>query len=72
MSEELKPCPCGRPLDALIIEPGQCSKYAYVYGNCCNEWMIEFRTEYKDINSKECLELGTKAWNRTPRGTCNE
>jgi hypothetical protein len=72
MSEELKPCPCGRPTDALIItDAGQGGKYAMVAGNCCGEWMIEFRANYLNINSPECMALALAAWNDSPRSTCH-
>jgi len=68
MSEELKPCHCGRPLDNLtIIDSGQGGKYANVCGDCCGEWMIEFRTQYNGLTTPECMSLAIKAWNEAPR-----
>ena len=65
---DLKSCPCGQPLDGLIItENGQGTKYANVAGNCCGEWMIEFRTNYESLESKKCMQLAISAWNSAPR-----
>lgn len=67
-SECLKSCPCGSPIDALIIsDAGQGGKWAWVSGNCCGKWSIEFRTEYNSLESYECMELAIKAWNAAPR-----
>lgn len=69
---ELKPCFCGRPIDDVLIydyDAGQGCKYAYVAGNCCGEWMIEFRTDYHPLNSEECKQLAIAAWNNAPRAT---
>ena len=66
---KLAPCPCGRPIDDVIItDAGQGGKYAYVAGNCCGEWEIEFRTNYNRLSSQECKKLGIEAWNNAPRG----
>lgn len=69
MTKKLAQCPCGRIPDTLIItESGQGAKYAHVYGNCCGEWTIEFRTYYQPLNSDKCMELSIYAWNNAPRG----
>lgn len=63
----LKPCPCGEiPESLLVVDNG--SKWAYVCGNCCNEWHIEFRTMYHPIESEECMKLAVEAWNLANRG----
>ena len=65
---ELRECPCGRPIDDIIItENGLGGKWAWVSGNCCGEWSIEFRTNYLNINSDECRQLAVAAWNYAPR-----
>ena len=62
----LKPCPCGKiPNSLLIADNG--AKWAYVFGDCCNEWHIEFRTSYNPIDSDECMKLATEAWNLASR-----
>lgn len=58
----LKPCPCGEtPKSLRIADNG--SKWAYVSGDCCNEWNIEFRTHYHRIETNECMALAVEAWN---------
>lgn len=64
---ELKMCPCGMVPSQIDIFAGQGSKWAYAAGNCCNEWHIEFRTQYHDLESDECMRLAINAWNNTPR-----
>ena len=61
-------CPCGRPIDDLIIsDAGQGGKYMNVTGNCCGEWMIEFRTNY--AKGDELIVLAQEAWNAAPRAS---
>lgn len=67
--QELKPCPCGQTPTSLDVIIGDCSKWAYVSGNCCSEWNVEFRTEYNPVESEECKALAVEAWNRASRGT---
>lgn len=68
--DELKPCPCGRPLDALIIEPGSTFRWRRLSGNCCGEWSIEVRVPTMEIppdydEMKWCIAK----WNDAPRAT---
>lgn len=64
---KLKRCPCGQiPSKLLITDNG--AKWAFAFGDCCNEWHIEFRTQYNPIDSKECMDLAIEEWNRAPRG----
>lgn len=66
---ELKRCPCGKTPDKLFIQDaGQGGKWAYVGGDCCDSWEIEFRTSYYDIDSKDCEDIALEAWNSAPRG----
>jgi hypothetical protein len=68
MSDELKPCPCGKiPKELGITDAGQGGKWAQVMGDCCGEWTIEFRTMYEALDSSECMKLATDAWNEAPR-----
>ena len=61
-------CPCGRPIDNLLIsEGGDSGKYGFVSGDCCGEWNIEFRLNYEHILSKQAKESALKAWNNAPR-----
>lgn len=65
---EIKRCFCGStPINFDCIENGQGSKYATAIPSCCGEWLIEFKTNYKDLDSKECQKLAVEAWNNTPR-----
>lgn len=64
----LKPCPCGRPIDDLFISHTNAGgKWAFVSGDCCGEWMIEFRANYLPLESDECKCLAREAWNNAPR-----
>jgi len=66
--QNLKPCPCGEtPKSLRIADNG--SKWAYVSGNCCDEWSIEFRTQYHRINTDECMALAVEAWNAAGRSS---
>lgn len=64
---ELKPCGCGRVPDYLAITRSNTSKYALAYGSCCNEWHVEFRTAYADLESDECMRLAIAEWNDATR-----
>jgi len=65
---ELATCPCGKtPTELNITDAGQGRKWANVAGNCCGEWMIEFRTHYTEFRSEECVQLAREAWNAAPR-----
>lgn len=66
MDKTLAPCPCGRPLEELIITEG-IGSYAYVCGMCCGEWNIEFHTGFTDLDSEECKQKAKAAWNRALR-----
>ncbi len=64
----LKPCPCGIvPKELWLSENGQGSKYATACGDCCGEWNIEFKTQYKRLDTQECISFAVKAWNESPR-----
>lgn len=66
--KNLKPCPCGKtPASLFIADNG--SKWAYVCGDCCNEWHIEFRTQYHRIETDECMALAIEAWNMAERSS---
>ena len=64
----LKQCPCGQIPEKLAIVGGHTEKYAYVVGECCGEWHIEFRTDYQPRGSSELHNLAEAAWNGAPRG----
>ena len=64
----IKPCPCGKTPEKLYIhDTGQGGKWANANGDCCGEWEIEFRTDYLDYGSDECMALAIAAWNAAPR-----
>ena len=68
LDKQIKPCPCGAiPKELLLYDANQGSKYAFVQGDCCGEWMIEFRSNYLDLESDECKELALLAWNGSSR-----
>ena len=60
---KLQKCPCGQIPTDLNIEEGSSCKYGFASGDCCGEWLIEFRTEYQKLNSKKCKDLAKNAWN---------
>jgi hypothetical protein len=64
---KLKPCPCGKTPDRLGIDPGNTSKYAWVWGDCCSEWSTEFRTDYLEVGDPKLMKLAIEAWNSLPR-----
>jgi len=67
-TREILPCPCGQtPKELHSVDNGQGGKWAMVYGDCCGEWHVEYRTEYKDLESPEGKEIARVAWNFTPR-----
>ena len=63
---KLKPCPCGKTPENVSVYPGNTCKWAYVTGDCCQEWHLEFRTYFKD--GEELMRLAVEAWNEGPRG----
>ena len=69
MKVKLKPCPCGKVPTKLCISESNTSKWAYVSGNCCGEWNIEFRTGYYKLDSKDCMVFAIEEWNHAPRKT---
>lgn len=61
-------CPCGKVPESLVVEAnGQGAKWANVYGSCCGEWKIEFRTKYFPLDSPDCMAEALKGWNSAPR-----
>ena len=65
----LAKCPCGEvPGSLLIQDAGQGGKWARVSGSCCDEWSIEFRTDYSALDSESCKALAEAAWNQALRG----
>jgi hypothetical protein len=73
MAEEtsvLARCPCGKvPKEISTYDVGQGWKYVFAVPDCCGEWMIEFRGNYKDPSSDdaELNKLAANAWNQAPR-----
>ncbi len=71
MSEELKPCPCGKTPTALDIVEGDTFRWRIISGDCCGEWRVETRVTTIGENAnpehhyKQCVE----AWNEAPRHT---
>lgn len=65
---ELKPCPCGKTPTKLCVDGDyNQSKWAWVSGDCCSDWSLEFRTGYNTYKSDECLALATERWNEAAR-----
>jgi len=72
MTVELRRCPCGEVPTAIGINNYSDAKYMFAVPNCCDEWLIEFRTNYHPADTEECLALAVEAWNNAPRGNWNE
>lgn len=66
-SRRLLSCPCGEVPESLHVIAGDTCKWAFAYGGCCGEWHVEFRTEYHDIESPECMDLAVDKWNAAQR-----
>ena len=62
---ELKPCPCGKVPAELYVTDGATDKWAFVSGDCCDIWSIEFRTQY--TYGRRLQALAEEAWNAAPR-----
>lgn len=65
----LAPCPCGKIPDKLHITDND-MKWAYVTGSCCDEWSLEFRTDYALVDSQRCMDLAIERWNSAQRTHC--
>ena len=61
------PCPCGEVPEDLIIRVPQGSKYGTVAGQCCGDWVLEFKAGYPKSN-EELSNQAEVAWNAAPRG----
>lgn len=65
---ELKPCPCGKTPERLIVHAEHsCPKWAWVTGSCCDGWGLEFRNDYAWQDSPEMMQKATEAWNTMER-----
>lgn len=64
---ELKICPCGKIPTALLIEEGSTTRWGYAYGDCCSDWMIEFRSVNNNPISKDSYDQAVEYWNDMPR-----
>jgi len=65
--QELKKCPCGSVPKSLQINAQDRDKWAFVSGDCCGEWSIEYRNNYARVPSEESMERARVAWNNAPR-----
>jgi len=62
----MKKCPCGKIPNKLIII-GSNQKWSLCCGDCCENWFIEFYSDYLNDNDPKLKEIAEKAWNETPR-----
>lgn len=68
----IKPCPCGLTPDVIALydwQPQQ--KWVMATGNCCGEWMFEFRASYSK-DQDEVERMAVKAWNDMPRALVDQ
>ena len=66
----LKPCPCGKVPERMIITTNRWSEYGqweYVYGSCCKAWIIEAEMLWEPPGSDEAVQRATRAWNEAVR-----
>jgi hypothetical protein len=59
-------CACGEVPAELAINLPPGSKYGHVAGNCCGDWMLEFKAGYPKDN-EALLAKAVAAWNAAPR-----
>lgn len=59
--------PCGAKPTPLNLTEGKTCKYGLVCGDCCGEWLVEFRADHCEIDSEECVALAKEAWNQAAR-----
>ena len=64
---DLKPCPCGKVPERLLITGAERSRWREVDGDCCGHWMLEFRSDYLADDDPELMERAIEAWNSAPR-----
>jgi len=64
----LKPCPCGKTPAELHLDCPERCKWGYASGDCCNEWIVEFRNQYT-TNPETSMLRAVERWNATPRGS---
>lgn len=68
----LLPCPCGKvPTELHIYGDAHQSKWAMVMGDCCNEWLVEFKNHY-ETDPELIMDNARKAWNTVPRAPTSE
>jgi len=69
----LAPCPCGKTPTRLVITGEHATpKWAQYHGDCCGEWIIEFRNQYNDLADDASTSLAEIAWNNASRGANTE
>jgi len=64
-NKELKLCPCGKRPEKLIIGLGQ--NITTATGDCCDDWLVLFRSEYQSRDSDLTQQLAVEAWNEVSR-----
>lgn len=70
--QDLKKCPCGSTPKSLQINAQDRDKWAFVSGDCCGEWSIEYRNNYARVPSEESTERAREAWNNAPRAALRQ
>ena len=65
MAKYLNPCPCGKTPTKLLIYNTDRVKWQLCAGDCCNDWWVEFRSDYAE--DQELYDLAYSAWNANPR-----
>ena len=64
---KLAKCPCGKTPTNLATQQ-MTGRYYYATGDCCQEWIIEYRVEYGSAQT-EADTAAIDAWNNASRGS---
>jgi hypothetical protein len=61
----IKRCPCGEYPSQVMVDDGDSVKWNRVSGDCCGDWEIEFRSDYK--TGAALYSAAKDAWNNAKR-----
>ena len=62
--KKIKRCPCGLTPTELGIKSVTETPYMFIYPNCCEDWLLEFRPTPKELESNvKMVDLVINRWN---------
>ena len=65
----LKPCPCGKTPERLILNQGSTFRWRYVSGDCGCGWEFEYRVNtMRPASDEKDYEECVEGWNQMARG----